>query len=292
LRAAGDGKPIYVIRIPEPHKDLNDWTIAGASTKQIATACELAMPYVAQHTPGGIPEPAQPIVPDADDPHPAILHPSGGVLISEFAQKLGTILKDHGFFRYRGRVVQVRDEIIKARSGKEYQVKKLVDLTPATFSTLIEDHCRPLKKTKSGKYIPATISLDIANRTLVCLDLLSQLPVLTLWTNVRLPLRVGAKIVLSPVGYDPFSGVYTSPDAPLVDEQMTVHQATHRWRLLLSEFCFPKAGKTEGKDADIRERERSIAVLLAAALTPFCINLLPEQAKRPAFAATANSEGA
>jgi hypothetical protein len=73
---------------------------------------------------------------------------------------------------------------------------------------------------------------------------------------------------------------------------MTIEQATDGWRTLLSEFCFPKGGKTEGDDADIRERERSIAVSLAAALTPFCINLLPEQANRPAFAATANSEGA
>jgi hypothetical protein len=137
-------------------------------------------------------------------------------------------------------------------------------------------------KPKKGKGVPATISLDIATRTLVCLDFLSPLPEITLWTNVRLPIRVGDKIVLSPVGYDPASGVYTSPDAPPVNEQMTIEQATDLWRTLLSEFCFPNGD----------ERERAISVTLAAALTAFCFNLLHEQAKRPAFAVTANSEGA
>ena len=73
---------------------------------------------------------------------------------------------------------------------------------------------------------------------------------------------------------------------------MTIEEAVEFWRTLLSEFCFPKGGNTEGEEADTRERERSIAVTLAAALTPFCINLLHEQAKRPAFAVSANSEGA
>jgi hypothetical protein len=53
--------------------------------------------------------------------------------------------------------------MVKARSGKEYQVKKLIELTPSIFSTLIENHCCPVKF-KSGKYIPATISIDIATQ--------------------------------------------------------------------------------------------------------------------------------
>jgi hypothetical protein len=51
----------------------------------------------------------------------------------------------------------------------------------------------------------------------------------------------------------------------------------------IKEFCFPKSET---------ERERCIAVALAAALTPLCLNLLPEKAKRPGFAASANAEGA
>jgi hypothetical protein len=65
---------------------------------------------------------------------------------------------------------------------------------------------------------------------------------------------------------------------------------------LLREFCFPKSGITEEEEPNERlrepERERCIAVALAAALTPLCLNLLPEKAKRPGFAASANAEGA
>ena len=88
-------------------------------------------------------------------------------------------------------------------------------------------------------------------------------------------------ITLSEQGYDPRTGIYTSPDAPEIDETLSLEEAAQAWRALLSEFCFPKD--------DI---ERSIAVTLAGALAPFCISLLPEKAKRPGFAASANAEGA
>src|SRR5206468_3763164 len=43
--AAADGRPVYLVRIPEPHKDLNDWTVAGATAEQISFACDLATLY-------------------------------------------------------------------------------------------------------------------------------------------------------------------------------------------------------------------------------------------------------
>jgi putative DNA primase/helicase len=51
--AAAGGQPVYVVRIPETCggsacKDLNDWTIAGATADQIAFACELAALYAGQ----------------------------------------------------------------------------------------------------------------------------------------------------------------------------------------------------------------------------------------------------
>src|SRR5262249_24512773 len=65
---------------------------------------------------------------------------------------------------------------------------------------------------------------------------------------------------------------------------------------LMAEFCFPKSGKTPEDEPDPKKREpeaeRCIAVALAAALTPFCLYLLPDKSKRPGFAASANSEGA
>jgi putative DNA primase/helicase len=53
VAAGAVSKPVYVVRVPEncggrACKDLNDWTIAGATADQIAFACELAALYAGQ----------------------------------------------------------------------------------------------------------------------------------------------------------------------------------------------------------------------------------------------------
>jgi hypothetical protein len=215
----------------------------------------------------------------AGDPRPLIVHPGKDRYISEFAADLGAILKDKEFFRFRGRAVHVRATTEKAHSGKEYETKKLLEISPLLFAGLIEQHCRPVVE---GNY--HSIRVEVAARVLPLPVFLEQLPIVTLWTESRipcLPYVPQAPVTLSEPGYDPRTGVYTSPDAPEIDETLSVEEAAKAWRALLSEFCFPEDDK-----------ERSIAVALAAALTPFCISLLPEKAKRPGFAASANAEGA
>jgi len=231
----------------------------------------------------------------ASDPRPIIMHPNDDSYISDFAHELAAILKTQAFYRYNGRAVQVRDVIVKGRNGKEHQIKKLVELTVPIFSTIIENYCRPMRR-RGKNLLHESITLEIAARTLVCLDFVLGLPEIKLWTDVRLPIRRGEAIVLTQPGYDPISGVYTSPDAPVVDETLTIEEADQKWRSLMAEFCFPQSGKTEKEEPDERkrepERERAIAVALAAALTPLSIYLLPEKSHRPAFGVTANSEGA
>jgi hypothetical protein len=205
---------------------------------------------------------------------------------SDFARDLGKILKSKGFYRLNGAAVQVRDVTVKARNGEERQVKKLVHLVPNVFSTIIEAYCQPVVPVMVNKetfHRRKSISLDLARKTLVCPDFLNELSEITLWTDARLPVRSGEKIILTEPGYDEATGIYTSPDAPAIDETLTLEQAQKEWRELLKEFCFPKGDE---------ERERCIAVALAAALTPLCIYVLPEKAKRPGFAASANAEGA
>jgi hypothetical protein len=226
---------------------------------------------------------------------PAIMHPQR-TYISEFAFELGAILKVNGFYQFHGRAVQIREVKIKARNGVEHEIKKLVEISTIQFSTLIENFCRPLALSETGKIKKKSISVEIAARTLVCTAFLDQLPEIKLWTDVRIPIRVKEAIILSQLGYDPLSGVYTSMDAPIVDEALSLDEADQAWRKLMAEFCFPKSKKTEQEEPDPKkresERERCIAVALAAALTPLCLYLLPEKAKRPGFAASANSEGA
>jgi hypothetical protein len=215
----------------------------------------------------------------ANDPRPLIVHPGVDRYISEFAADLGKILKDKEFFRFRGQAVQVRTVTEKAHSGKEYETKKLVEISPLLFASLIEQYCRPVHK---GDY--KSIQVEIAARTLLLPVFLDQLPIVTLWTDSRipcLPYVPQMPITLSEPGYDLRTGIYTSPDAPKIDDTLEVEEAAAAWRALLSEFCFP--------EDDV---ERSVSVALAAALAPFCISLLPEEAKRPGFAASANAEGA
>jgi len=213
------------------------------------------------------------------DARPLIVHPGTDRYISEFAADLGRILKDKEFFRFRGRAVHIRTVTEKAHSGKEYETKKLVEIPPILFAGLIEQYCRPVR---AGDY--KSISVETAARALPLPVFLDHLPIITLWTDSRIPCvpyLPQMPITLSQPGYDPRTGIYTSPDAPEIDETLSAAEAAAAWRALMAEFCFPKD--------DIG---RSIAVALAAALTPFCISLLPAKARRPGFAASANAEGA
>lgn len=133
----------------------------------------------------------------------------------------------------------MRSVTVKARNGKEYQVKRLVDLPVPLFSTVIETYCSPAIRTKNNTLARKSVSLEVAARTMVCLEFVEQLPEIKLWSDVRLPIRNGKQIILTKAGYDSESGVYTSPDAPEVDESLTVAQAAQSWRKMLEEFCFP-----------------------------------------------------
>jgi hypothetical protein len=222
-------------------------------------------------------KPAQP-APDYDV-RPLIVHPGTDRYISDFAADLGRILKSKEFFRFRNRAVQVRTVTQKAYSGKEYETKKLVEISPLLFASLIEQYCRPIQ---DGDF--KSIRVEIAARTLLLPVFLEQLPIVTLWTDSRipcLPYVPQMPITLSEPGYDHRTGIYTSPDAPDIDQTLSIEEAAAAWRALLSEFCFPPD-----------RIEHCVSVALVAGLAPFCISLLPEQAKRPGFAVSANAEGA
>jgi hypothetical protein len=182
-----------------------------------------------------------------------------------------------------GRVRYLMHVKVKTREGKEREVSQLVDLTPTVFSTLIEKYVWPVTIGGKGEVVHKSISLEVAVRTLVCPAFMEELPLIGLFTEVRLPIRCGKAIALSKPGYDPDTGVYTCLDAPEVDESLSVQEAAKEWESLLKEFCFPN---------DEDQKKRAVSVALAAALTPFCLYLLNERANRPAFCVSANAEGA
>jgi hypothetical protein len=217
------------------------------------------------------------------DPRPVIQHPDADRYVSEFATELGNILKDNGFYRFHGRPVYVCPQTEQARSGRKYQVEKWIDLRPDMFRTLLERYCRPLRGQDEYCSLPAQLIPSV----LASSHLIEQLPQITYWTEIQTPvlpyLDPFGSVALSKPGYDARTGIYTAQDAPVIDLALSLNDAVQAWRDLMTEFCFPP---------DTNERERCISVALAAALTPFCACLLPERAKRPAFAVSANAEGA
>jgi hypothetical protein len=120
------------------------------------------------------------------DTRPIVLHPTDDRYISDFARDLGRILKSCGFYRFHGRAVHIRSVTVKARNGVEREIKKLLDLPVNLFSTVIETYCRPIVHTKAG-YRCESITLEVAGRSLVCLDFVDALPEIKFWTYVRTP---------------------------------------------------------------------------------------------------------
>jgi hypothetical protein len=219
----------YRVQTPSQYEDLNAWTLSGASKLELLDAIDSAKIQEEKSK-------------READSRPIILHPEDGIYISEFARRLGGILKGCGFYRFHGVAMQVREVTVKSYTGKEYKVKKLVELPVPLFSTLIETYCQPMADHPKKGLVERTISMGLAKMTLVCLDFINQLPEIRSWTEVRLPVKNGNQITLTQPGYDPESGIYTSPDAPDVDETLTLEEASQDWRTLLEEFCFPKSG--------------------------------------------------
>lgn len=205
----------------------------------------------------------------------------------EFVTELAPILAACGFYQRANRAVTIESVLRKDRFKRERLTESIIELTPASLVTQIEQHCTPvylrLKEDPSAKKVLVQIKRSITAKTaslvLESPAFVRALPLIEECANLRLPVRSGASITLSRIGYDPDSRIFTSQDAPPMDESLPLPEAVKFLRSLLAEFCFHQD-----------DRERSISVAIAAALTLFCIHLLdPPQ---PAFLATANSEGA
>lgn len=229
------------------------------------------------------------VLPGSEGDKPLIQCPGDNRLVLEFVTELAPILAASRFYQKANRAVTIESVIRKDRLKRERLLESIVELTPASLVTQIEQHCTPfnlrLKEGPSDKKILVQIKKSITAKTaslvLESPAFVRALPLIEECANLRLPVRSGASIALSRIGYDPDSRIFTSHDAPPVDEDFSLPEAVKFLRSLLAEFCFHED-----------DRERSISVAVAAALTLFCTHLLDPLTVRPAFLATANSEGA
>jgi hypothetical protein len=227
------------------------------------------------------------MLPSGEADKPLIQCPGDNRLMLEFVSELAPILAAGGFYQRANRAVTIESVLRKDRLERERLTESVVELTPASLVTQIEQHCTPvylrLKEDPSAKKILVQIKRSITAKTAALVlespAFVRALPLIEECANLRLPIRSGASIALSRIGYDPDSRIFTSQDAPPIDEGLSLPEAVKFLRSLLAEFCFHQD-----------DRERSISVAIAAALSLFCTHLLDPP--RPAFLATANSEGA
>jgi hypothetical protein len=218
----------------------------------------------------------QKLIPQAllNDPRPKLELPgSRDRLSSEFASELGPILAKQKFYT-KDKVVVVPD----------IENAKLIMMLPAAFRTELEKYVIPFKVVKNqAGYLSAfnrSLTKDDADTTLQSSHLTSHLSKIRAVNNIQLPkLRASGQIELLPEGYDQESMIYTMPGSPGIMD-MDVETARETLSELFEEFCFVPG-----------DERRAKAVTIAAMLTLFCFNILPQGTLRPAFIYSANAEG-
>jgi hypothetical protein len=210
-------------------------------------------------------------------PLPEIEHPGDDRLISKFGRELGQIVAPHDFFRRLNKCVHPMID--------EQGEITLSEMDPQEFRTAIEAHCRPWRFRKVGrdKYqkVFRTIAPEDSRTTLVTVDFLESLRPVRALNRVRLPgFYKPGKIRLLPIGYCPEHRTYTSSNALVYPDDVSLESAIEFFTSLYSEFPF------------VGNRTQAVSISLASALTIYAAPLLPKNAIRPNFAAIANSEGA
>jgi hypothetical protein len=205
---------------------------------------------------------------------PALELPGDGLLIGDFAERLGRLLREAGIFARKGCAFTANAD------GQQ-----LEPVTPGCLRTWIEEHVVPYKSARAGKTgqeirIVKSLSEDTARAVLVSPQFLSQLPSVERFNPCPMPvLRDDGTIELSPVGLDLAAKIYTAdPGFGLV--VVPVEEAAKALRDFLSEFAWPNDGG------------RGMAVHVSAMLSVFAAAVLPPGTVKPAFLYLANAEGA
>ena len=198
--------------------------------------------------------------------------PVCGHLLSEFADKLGSELKDCGFYQRGGHVFIVNERC----DGFER-------VTAQMFRTLAEKYVVCLKGTRRGNnvsYSQDSMTEDNARGVLEAKQFLERLQKVRRIHTARLPvLRRNGKIELLPVGYDSESLTLTLPRCEYQTD-LSLEDARQVIENLLCEFPF--------QDDDGRSKSVSISAIVGIYAAP----LLDPHFQRPVFFYAANAEGA
>lgn len=216
---------------------------------------------------------------------PAIKLPGDGVGMKSFAMEMASHLKDKGLYRRDSMVVipfpeKARIEFMSASAFRSWAERHVT-----TFKTRVNAEGLPVNRVRS---MPA----ESAEGVLSSWDFFPELPEIEEINPIRLPTCKDGKIVMQAEGYDATRKTFSFGGGVVLDETLTLEQATDYLRELLVEFPFADWVEIERADEDgggkIRQ-SRSQAVQVAAMLSQFAKGLLPRDQLRMGVIWNANS---
>lgn len=216
---------------------------------------------------------------------PRVELPGDNVQLRGFAAELAKHLKNKGLYR--------RDTVVVV----PFEEKERVEfMTASAFRTWAERYVAPYKTRHDESGAPydvlRSMPVETAEGTLACWDFWPKLPNIEEINTIRLPTRKNGKLVLQAEGYEASTKTLSFTGNVVLDETLSLEQATDYLRDLLAEFPFGDWVEVERADEDgggtIRQ-SRGQAVHVAAMLSQFARGLVPRSAQRMGFIYNANS---
>lgn len=213
------------------------------------------------------------------DCRPSILLPNEGDEIIPFARCLGKAAVTSDLYNKNNEIV----EVLYANNKLELNY-----LNANNFGEAIEKYCKLVRLSSSRsigtettkKFTKRNVSLSpgFCKKLLESPTFKANLRNIRFLESVRLPVFKDEKMTLLPIGYDPISMVWTADSVPY-ETNLPLDEATKWLREYFSQFQFADSG-------------RSLAVIIALALSEYVKYLLPAGTLRCAVATQANSPGA
>jgi len=207
---------------------------------------------------------------------PKILLPGKNRVLASFYKEVGAVLCTNGVF-LRDRVPVVLN---KTRGSIE-------ELSSKALRSYVDNHAWLYRRTiddEEVKEYRMSMPKDVAADMLSSFDFLDQQRQIRRVNSVPQPfLRKNGVIELLPRHYDYESKILTLP-SDMEYRVMPVDEAVEWFKNRFKDFAFEDRDSKSGMC-------RSLAVHLAAMLTPFCMGLLPTRALLPMFIYSANKPG-
>ncbi|MEI6035791.1 MAG: hypothetical protein WCS65_16115 [Verrucomicrobiae bacterium] len=213
----------------------------------------------------------------AEENFPRIMLPGKNRTVNNFFREVGAVLCTNGVF--------LRDQVPVVLNKKRMRIE---EMSSKALRSYVDNHAILYRRVTAddgeAKECRMSMKKEDASDMLASYDFLDQQRQIRRVNSVPLPvLRANGLLELLKPGYDYDSQILTMPTAMSYDV-MPVEEAVQWIVNRFKDFMF------DGKDPKTG-LSPSLAVHVAAMLTPFCFGLLPHRAIMPMFIYTGNKPG-